>query len=111
MYTKTVTKSGKPMFFKDGKLISKKDIPAVELYILSGVDRNMAEQLAAQDAQTIDAAPSEGPQLNQAKVCIFCKQAATTSKYINGETGLLCQDDWMNHTTGEVAAQMRASNG
>lgn len=112
MYTKTTAKNGRIMYFKDKKLVSIKDIPMVDRYELEGISREQAELLVAEDkGQTVDPNLSDAPQLKQGKLCIFCGHTATTSKYINGKTSLLCQDDWTNNTTGEIAAQMRKEHG
>lgn len=109
MYEKKIAKNKRVMFYKNGKLISVKDIPEVDRYMLEGLTREQAEELekANHPLQTVDAEGDVPSQLKQGKVCIFCSEVATTSKYINGKTADLCNNDYYSRTTGEVAAQLR----
>lgn len=112
MYEKKTAKNGRVMFYRAGKLISVKEIPEVDRYMLEGLTQEQAEELvnSATLPKTIDEDVSIGTEYKQRKVCIFCKETATTSKFINGNSADLCEEHYYSKTTGEIAAQVR-NNG
>lgn len=106
MYTKKIASNGRTMYFKDGKMVSRKDIPEDEVWRLEGLDSGQVKQMLS-SSLTLDELTSRSPLLKQGPVCIFCEEAATTSKYINGQTIQLCQKDYYAKTTGEISAEAK----
>ena len=81
---KTVT-NGRQMFFKDNRLISKKDIPEDEL------DRLLH------------------PEKPSSRVCIFCGKHAIHSRRVNLQMVDLCDKHYYDTSIGEIA--QRINNG
>lgn len=80
---------GRKLFFKDGKMISVKDIP-------KDVLDTMELQKPVDDTK---------PEFRK---CIFCGLPATEEKWLNKEKCYLCLDDYQTKTTGELAEKVQS---
>lgn len=109
-YKYVLTANGRDMYFKNGKMVSKTEIPAEILPRLeSGVELQMGspvenEELTV-DQEQVDEAQSEQNELP--KGCLFCGEEATRQRYVNQQIVVLCDKDYETHTTGELAEQIR----
>lgn len=92
-YKKVETKNGRTMYYKDGKLCSKKE------YEANAVREPKEEPSVEQKLKA-----------SESRRCIFCNGPGTKTKWINGKVIRLCEGDYLEHTTGEIAAQMREVN-
>ena len=84
-YKVKTLEGGRQMFFSDGHLISKKDIPEDILLALTGQDGK------------------------DGKACIFCGHKATQSRFVNLQTVDLCDKHYYDTSIGEIA--QRLNNG
>ena len=89
-YKQVTTKDGKILHYKDGRLTSKADYEVNKQPTVKTVDEKLADA--------------------EKKMCIFCGKSATRTKWLNGEVIRLCNDDYLNHTSGEIAEQVRKTN-
>ncbi len=111
VYEKFADKYGNERFrrvLENGKkrLVAKKDIPEEELKKLYS---NQMDSLDDLNIETVDEGSGQSGQSKQepeSKDCIFCGGYGNRSKFLNGKKVPLCEEDWLNHTTGEVVAQM-----
>lgn len=107
-YKHVVTANGRDMYFKNGKMVKKADIPAEILPRLEdGVELQMGSQPEADE--TVDehaSLPGESESEVVGKDCIFCGKEATKQRFVNLKIAPLCEDDYESHTTGEIAAQI-----
>ncbi len=129
-YKQVNARNGRTMYYKNGNMVAKTDIPpsilnnlepGVELSTGTPDPRSDAVSNGASAAmpaggtvspgdlprQTIDENTANDAELAQDKSCIFCGEPGTRTRYINMATANLCEDDYQTHTTGEIAAQMR----
>jgi len=90
-----------------GKMVSPRNIPQDIL-----TDLAFPGEIEVPDSttETDKSESTEAPQQEDKpeRPCLFCGQYGNFSKFINGVTVYLCDDDYRSHTTGEVAAEMRA---
>jgi len=84
-YIKRNGPRGRSIYFLDGKLVSAKSIPQNELDKLNGA--------------VVETTPVP-------KVCIFCGEYGTEEKFINLQTLYLCNEDYLNKTSGEIVHQL-----
>lgn len=103
-YKRVDTANGRIMYFKNGKMVSKDDIPAG---IVNSLENGVELSVGTPDPETVDEANTVKAQSPQSKICIFCKKESSRTKFINLETVYLCDEDYESHTTGEIAEQMR----
>lgn len=89
IYKQSKGPRGRYLYFKNGKMISKKDIPEDIL------------QTMEPGKPVSDASP-------EFQKCIFCGSLSTDPKYINGQKVNLCLDDYHGKTTGECVEQLRS---
>ena len=114
-YKLVETANGRTMYFKNGKMVGKSEMPADILPRLSpGVELQMAsvgDTEPAQPEQTVDQEPEDNGQSDSqavgGKECIFCGESATKQRFVNLKIAMLCDGDYSSHTTGEIAAQIR----
>lgn len=111
-YKYVQTANGRDMYFKNGKMVGKAEIPLSVLNMLEpGVELKMPSPGESEDSEeTIDDAPDTTLKLGKCEdrtTCIFCGEPADKVRYINGQNVKLCSKDYDSHTTGEIAAQMR----
>lgn len=90
VYKQSPGPRGRVLWFRDGKMISKKDIP-------EDVLSTMELQKPVDDTK---------PEFRK---CVFCGQPATEEKWLNGEKQYLCLDDYNTRTSGELAEKLRLS--
>lgn len=90
-YTLKISKKNQPMYYKDSKLCSKKDIPELVL-------RNLRENEPYEYERQEVKAPS--------KECIFCGEFAKYQRFINLQSVALCEEHVYSKTTGQIAHQM-----
>lgn len=90
VYKQSPGPRGRVLWFRDGKMISKKDIPADVL-------STMELQKPVDDTK---------PEFRR---CIFCGLPGTEEKWFNKEKYYLCLDDYQIKTTGELAEVVRLS--
>lgn len=123
MYKRIITKKGREMIYKDGKLVSTKEVPEQELAKLRVVEytstTSNGEPIVVdgvemvEEVQTVDGVVPNQPTLRQEeapvveKICIFCGQNGDASKFVNLQTAYLCEEDYLSKTTGEVVEQLR----
>lgn len=90
IYKQSKGPRGRWLYFRNGRMISKNDIPK---HILE----NMEPEKPVSD------------QLPEFRRCIFCNLPATEEKWLNLKKYYLCFDDYQIKTTGEVAEKVRES--
>lgn len=103
-YKRKDTKNGRIMYFRNGKMCSPESIPNS---ILQSLTDGQEIEIDTPDPETIDQTEVTKPHLKSIKKCIFCGKDATRTRFINLEVANLCLEDHQNHTTGQVAAQMK----
>lgn len=79
------TKSGRKMYFNNGKLITR------DKY------RELSLETIAKPKIAVET-----------RKCIFCGQEGTRSKFVNLQTVYLCDEDYLTKTTGKVAERINA---
>lgn len=90
IYKQSKGPRGRWLYFRNGKMISKNDIPE---HILAGMEP---------EKPVSDQAP-------EFRRCLFCAQPATEEKWLNGRLNYLCLDDYQTKTTGELAEKVKES--
>jgi hypothetical protein len=108
-YKRVDTANGRTMYFKNGKMVKATDIPAE---ILSRLEDGVELQMGSptETDETVDQSEDNEAQLSQKELpkdCIFCGEPATRKRFVNLQIANLCETDYNNHTTGEIAAQIR----
>lgn len=134
-YKQVNAKNGRTMYYKNGRMVKEDQIPASILNNLEpGVElttgspdpdpetdaintpdeRQTASMLPGGTIspgdlprQTVDGSAPAEANLTQDKSCIFCGEPGIRTRFINLATAHLCEDDYQNHTTGKIAAQMQ----
>lgn len=127
-YKKVIGKNGKELYYRNGKLIKKQEVP--DDVVLPVVDYSEKEPIdTSYDSMMMDGvsvqdnspnqppkviiedpvAEPEEPVVYEApkKVCLFCEGIGGFTRMVNGTLVYLCQDDYMAKTLGEVAQQLR----
>lgn len=95
---KTVqTKNGKELNYLDGKLISK-----ARAEELKTTTKDSAETI---DVPNTTVTTIDKPQA-VSKVCLFCGEEATHTKFVHLQIVQLCGPDYYNKTTGEIGEQL-----
>lgn len=89
IYKQSKGPRGRWLYFKNGKMISKSNIPE---NILS----TMEPEKPVSDQQ---------PEFRK---CVFCEGPATDEKWLNGSKHYLCFDDYQERTSGELAERLRS---
>ena len=85
-------------FTKDGRLFSKKNIPA-----------NIYRQF--EDKEVGHEVNDEGVVLEApVKECVFCGSESKLYKLINSQTIYLCDEDYYDKNTGQIVQQVRENN-
>lgn len=111
-YKHVISRSGRSMYFKNGKMVSLDQIPVDILPRLEdGVELQMGSPV--EEAETVDDTIDNEVKLTKSedrKTCIFCGEPSTRIRYINQQNAKLCDEDYNNNTTGEIAAQMNRVN-
>lgn len=126
-YKYVEAKNGRPMYYKNGKMVKSEDIPpsvrsmlepGVELTLPSPGESEETETTEEDesnplglDQETVDAIAENEAQSKKSaerKTCIFCEEPATKQRYINQRLAKLCDADYESHTTGEIAVQLKA---
>jgi len=106
-YKKVVTKDGRTMFFENGKMVSDSRIPQS---ILKNLEDGVEISINTPDPETVDETPSTAPQLDSNKnVCIFCGDESSKTKFLNLQTVHLCEEDYQNHTVGEIVSRVKTT--
>lgn len=109
-YKHAVAKNGRPMYFKNGQPIAKKNIPKT---VLQNLEPDTTISVSSGEGGTpqkpVDTQPNNEQESNQSKdsKCIFCRKPATRTRFVDLKTAKLCEEDYNNHTTGEVVARLR----
>lgn len=113
-YKYVQTANGRDMYFMNGKMVGKDKIPVSIFNMLEpGVELKLpspGETDESEPTETVDDAPDTTLKLGKSEdrtTCIFCGEPATKIRFVNGQNVKLCVEDYDNHTTGEIAAQMR----
>lgn len=101
-YKRTDTKNGRVMYFVDGKMTSKNDIPTEILGSLHANSVLNADILPKQDHFT----KPEMKLINRKK-CIFDDGEAVTERFINEQLIGLCKEHKQGMTTGKIAEAVR----
>lgn len=89
------SKKGRLMYFNNNKLVSHDEYD--RLKGLEGIESTPEPEAPA---------GSSTPLLPQ-RICVFCGEVATRTKYLDQQIVWICEDDYYSHTTGEVVAQAR----
>lgn len=91
-YTLKISKKDRPMYYRENKLVSKKDIPPVVLANLQpGVPYSHVV---------------EGPQ-EIPKNCLFCGAPSKLVRLVNNKVLALCHDHFYSETVGKIAQKMK----
>lgn len=90
-YTKKNGPRGRFLYFKDGKMISVKDIPED---IVDKLPLNGEYEEKEVVAPTV-------------RKCIFCGNHATESRFVDLQTIYLCEEDYYSKTTGKITEKLR----
>lgn len=126
-YTLVVSKTGKEMYYLDGKLVSKKTIPADELAKLSGETQMDTVQPVVEQPTQMDEAvgiftrdedgldePEEEDKssLSQPlpefpRKCVFCGKDGTHTRPFQTRSVYLCEGHYLTTTLGEVAQAVK----
>jgi len=90
-YTKKNGPRGRFLYFKNGKMISVKDIPE----------------------EIIDKLPLNGEYVEQEVIaptvrkCLFCDRDATESRFVDLQTIDLCEEHYYHKTIGEISQTLK----
>lgn len=133
VYSKIINAKGNPMYYvgegKDKRLTSRTKVPMDQLLEWGetvehdGIEesnepdeetKNPMDQVG--DSETVDVEDEDDPDLEivpqgdpvteLAKECIFCGEYAGRQKFVNLIKVPLCEEHWMNKSTGEVVHQL-----
>lgn len=103
--------NGRDMYYMNGKMVKQVEIPlSVQNMLEPGVELILPSAGEGDDAETVDQTPVNSPLLGKSEdrtTCIFCGEPATRIRFVNLQNAKLCEEHYSNHTTGEIAAQMR----
>lgn len=106
--------NGRTMYYRNGKMVKQSEIPlSIQNMLEPGVELKLpspGEDDNAEPDQTVDQDSVNSPILGKSEdrtTCIFCGEPATRIRFVNLQNAKLCDNDYSNHTTGEIAAQMR----
>lgn len=91
-YTKKNGPRGRFLYFKDGKMISVKDIPED---IVDKLPLNGEYEEKEVVAPTV-------------RKCIFCGNHATESRFVDLQTIYLCEEDYYHKTIGEISQILKS---
>lgn len=107
-YLRKDTKNGRTMYFRNGKMVSSKEIPdSIVLRLEDGVELTVDTPEPTPEPETVDDTDKTPvSSKSTGRACIFCGENAETSRFINLQTIQLCTEDNRNHTTGEIVEQM-----
>ena len=97
------TSHGRTQYWRDGKLVSKNDIPSSVIQRLQEVESGEEVQEEMPEAISIDEIKSTKSNPNP---CIFTGQPATHTRYVNGQSVGLSEHAYYNYTVGEIAARI-----
>lgn len=89
---KTINAHNGVRYMKDGRMISERIVPA-----------NVVKLLETQPEVDDTDLPVDRPM----RRCVFCKQQATCTRFINLQTIDLCEEDYYGKTTGQIVQQLR----
>lgn len=127
-YTLVVSKTGKEMYYLDGKLVSKKTIPADELAKLGTTQMDTVQPVVEQPTQmdevggiftrdedgleTVDADEADKSSLSQPlpefpRKCVFCGKDGTHTRSYQTRTIYLCQGHYLSTNMGMIAQAVR----
>ncbi len=98
------SKNGRTLYFRDGKMLSPKKIPQE---ILNELAFPGEVEVPEEDSEKETRESTEATGQTTERICLFCGQYGNFSKFLNGVTVYLCEDDYRVHTTGEISAEMR----
>lgn len=91
-YTLKISVKGRPMYYKENKLVSKNDIPQVVLNnILPGEPYDYV---------------LEGPQ-EIVKECLFCGAFSNLTRMVNGKVIVLCDSHFYSESLGKIVQKVR----
>ena len=99
-YTRYEIKGKGFRYRKDGKLISKDDVPEEEIRRLE------AEDVAVVPPDNDEALPEEHVPVTN-RVCVFCGMHSNWTRFVNGQTVVLCETHYYNETIGKIAQKLR----
>lgn len=103
MYKKVITKRGQELWYKDGKMTSKKYVPIEEIE-----KQEVKDTLVNNGVQP---EPQEEPQVTGPRGCIICGGPAEYQRFatIDGEavTIKLCGDCYYTRTLGEMVGKIK----
>ena len=97
------------MYYKNNRLVSRKEVPEDEMMRLVGIDPSSI----LSSPVTVDQQNGFGPQLtNDGDVCVMCNTPTSRRKFVNLQSIPVCPDCRGKYTTGEVVEQLnRNTNG
>ena len=88
-YTRYEIKGKGFRYRKNGKLITKDDVPVEEIKRLED------EEFPAEPVQVTD------------KSCLFCGAYSNWQRLVNGQSVYVCEEHYYNETIGKVAQKLR----
>lgn len=91
-YILKMSKRDKPMYYRDNRLISVRDIPQV---VLSQLQPGIPFDYKVEPPQEIP------------KDCLFCGAPAKLTRIVNGYVVVLCHDHFYSETIGRIAQKLR----
>lgn len=90
-YTKKNGPRGRFLYFKDGKMISVKDIPEDIVDVLPLGGEYVEKEVVA-------------PTIRK---CLFCERDASESRFVNLRTIDLCEEHYYDTTIGEISQKLQ----
>lgn len=96
-YKKIQNSAGRTMYYRDNKLVKTAEVP---IYILES-------KIFGEPIEVAEMPDTTRPERN----CIFCGQDGKYSKFIHGQVVYLCEEDYINKTTGQVGGKVKENYG
>lgn len=94
--TRAGVKEGSLLYLKDKCPFKKMEIPANILARLDAGEKDIDDTTVKLEAPI--------------KLCLFCKQPSKLTRYVNGKTVVLCEEDYHTHNIGQIAQKLREDN-
>lgn len=99
---KTWYMRGRQCYSREGKIVSKIDVPENVLAILENAE---AGTTVEEDAHQLRTKTPEGEKT--IRTCVFCGAKGVRTRFVLAQTVSLCEDHYQNKTLGETAYIMK----
>lgn len=93
-YTRKLASDGTPTYYRDGKRIKRTLVPKDEYAKFETIDEAPVQTATVK---------SDIPE----KVCLFCGQEGTHTRFIDFQTVYLCEEHYLSQTLGKIAHKVR----